>query len=91
MHGYEDKYEYIYRCANWEFIKGNSSKPNAYLAEKNEFPWHGDVNNYLYCDGHLEARKPGTPKYGLIPDFEEFFEWYVKKSHARQKFEHAIK
>ncbi len=91
IHGVEDKYEYIYRCADWRYVRGFSAKIDPGMDENNDIPWHGKVNNYLYCDGHLEARKPGTPKYGQLPDFDEFFEWYVKKEHARKKFERATK
>ncbi|MBQ7525328.1 MAG: prepilin-type N-terminal cleavage/methylation domain-containing protein [Abditibacteriota bacterium] len=91
MHGSEEKYEYIYRCCDWSLVRGYSDKIDSSYLEKNGIPWHGKVNNYLYCDGHVEAREPGKAKFGRFADFEELFEWYVKKENARNAYDRVSK
>lgn len=85
-HGYENtQYYYIYRCANWTWVKGYSDV-NAYANDPGN-PWHNAVNNYLYCDGHVKARPPGK----RIPDTSrapknEMRQWYVDKEGFEVKY-----
>jgi prepilin-type processing-associated H-X9-DG protein len=70
--------DYVYRCANWAWVRGWFPKPAPSYYQAN-IPWHGRFNNYLYCDGHLRARKPecysDTPSH--FPPLDEHNEWYV--------------
>lgn len=74
----KNRIDYVKRCANWEWVRGWFTKPaNSYfLAHR---PWHGNRNNYLYCDGHVRSRRPecysDTPNH--FPPIDENNEWYV--------------
>ena len=80
-------YEYIYRCANWQFVRGYSQSYKHFaktvLSEK---PWHISVNNYLYCDGHIVARKPGYCTVGELSTYREMYQWYVSKKKFRYDY-----
>ncbi|MHB9038373.1 MAG: type II secretion system protein [Armatimonadota bacterium] len=80
----DNKLDYIYRCANWEYVRGYAQdvRPN----DPADRPWHGRINNYLYCDGHIVARPPGrwiTAKYST---YSEMYEWYVDKAQYERMF-----
>lgn len=80
-------YEYIYRCANWQFVRGFSqSYKNFAKTAASEKPWHGKVNNYLYCDGHIVARKPGRCTSGELSTYKEMYQWYVSKERFRYEY-----
>lgn len=83
-------YEYIYRCANWQFVRGFSvyNIPKTAASEK---PWHGKVNNYLYCDGHIVSRPPGK-KYSdtLYSTYQEMYQWYVSKKRFHYEYATVI-
>ncbi len=71
---YKFSLDYIYRCANWTWVQGYSNRPGS------SQPWHGRFNNYLYCDGHVVARKPGKAIAGLSTG-SEMYQWYVDKNY----------
>ena len=56
--------------ANWQFVKGYWS---SYTAEKKfwnaaaapDKAYHNGMNNYLFCDGHVKARKPELQGYDI--------------------------
>jgi len=56
--------------ANWQFVKGYWS---SYAAEKKfwnaaaapDKAYHNGMNNYLFCDGHVKARKPELQGYDI--------------------------
>lgn len=70
-------YNYIYRCANWTYVRGCVG--NVACAVDSGKPWHGQSNNYLYADGHVLARRPGKPTTGSLSTYREMYEWYVDK------------
>lgn len=74
----EDQICYIYRCANWSWARGYSNIPINTIAPGH--PWHGQFNNYLYCDGHVAARQPGRRIAPLLSTYKEMYEWYVDKA-----------
>ncbi len=80
----EDQVFYIYRCANWTWVRGYYSKTR-YTIEPGK-PWHGRVNNYLYCDGHVTAREPYTYQGKQRASFDEEYEWYVDKAAVWRRF-----
>ncbi|MDO8684207.1 MAG: prepilin-type N-terminal cleavage/methylation domain-containing protein [Armatimonadota bacterium] len=75
---------YVYRCGDWTEVRGWYPKnPNGSIdADK---PWHNNVNNYLYCDGHVKARPPGKHRSDVSPNvsWEEAGEWFVDKYKYR--------
>lgn len=77
-------HNYIYRCANWQYVRGFPSKFN--YVQDPQRPWHGRVNNYLYCDGHLIARPPGRKTTGTYSSYAEMREWYVDKRRFAVKY-----
>ncbi len=78
--GWEDLgyYVYIYRCCNWTGVKGYYSECKYTIDPAH--PWHGKFNNYLYCDGHVEARAPGKYYPPGVSTHKEMYEWYVDKA-----------
>ncbi|MCE5199840.1 prepilin-type N-terminal cleavage/methylation domain-containing protein [bacterium] len=81
--GFEDKLDYLYRCANWSRVRGYIDKiVNTIQPGK---PWHGRNNNYLYCDGHVIARPPGRKTTGVLSTQSEMFEWYVDKARYQAR------
>ncbi len=83
--GWETKGEFIYcwRCCNWTWAKGYYSK-TAYTIDPTH-PWHGNFNNYLYCDGHIQARPPGRRTVGELSTYKEMYQWYVDKAGFQTK------
>lgn len=77
-------YYYIYRCANWSWVKGYYDQ-NIYADNPGD-PWHNTVNNYLYCDGHTKARQPGTRTQAQLSTYDEMYEWYVDKASFPNKY-----
>lgn len=71
-------YIYIYRCCNWTGVKGYYPKLKYTIDPAN--PWHGKFNNYLYADGHLQARTPGRKTVGDLSTYKEMYQWYVDKA-----------
>lgn len=72
-------YVYIYRCCNWTGVKGYSALQWPKYSIDPGRPWHGRVSNYIYCDGHLVVRRPGTKTVGLLSTHKEMYDWYVDK------------
>lgn len=70
--------KYIYRCANWFYVRGYAE--NSTLVKEADHPWHGRYNNYLYCDGHVVARRPGRWTTAKYSTYSEMYEWYVDKA-----------
>jgi prepilin-type N-terminal cleavage/methylation domain-containing protein/prepilin-type processing-associated H-X9-DG protein len=79
-----DLYNYIYRCANWMWVRGFTA--NVAYAPNSGRPWHGRFNNYLYCDGHIVARPPGKCVLATLSTYREMYEWYVDKQRFRNNF-----
>lgn len=75
----EDQVYYIYRCANWTWARGYYPKIT-YTIEPGK-PWHGQRNNYLYCDMHVVARPPGRRTTASLSTYSEMRQWYVDKVH----------
>ncbi|MDH7603196.1 MAG: DUF1559 domain-containing protein [Armatimonadota bacterium] len=81
----EDQVFYIYRCANWTWVRGY--RPGVLYTIGSGSPWHGNKNNYLYCDGHVVLREPARWN-GLtqLVSWSEMYEWYVDKKRFRARF-----
>lgn len=80
-------YVYIYRCCNWTGVKGCSTQiyPQYEIDPGN--PWHSRYNNYLYADGHLQARQPGICVTGtLFSTHKEMYEWYIDKTKFERRW-----
>jgi prepilin-type processing-associated H-X9-DG protein/prepilin-type N-terminal cleavage/methylation domain-containing protein len=75
----EDQVYYIYRCANWTWARGYFPRVT-HTIEPGK-PWHGRMNNYLYCDGHVTTRPPGKKTTGLLSTYSEMREWYADKAY----------
>ena len=73
-------YAYIYRCCNWTGVRGYSTTMYQQHTIDPGQPWHGRHNNYLYTDGHLQARPPGRHTVGMLSTYKEMYEWYVDKA-----------
>lgn len=80
----EDQVYYIYRCANWSWVRGYYSK-TIHTVRPGE-PWHGRTNNYLYSDGHIVSRPPYRYSGNLLASYDEMREWYVDKVRFSQRF-----
>lgn len=80
----EDQVYYIYRCANWTWVRGYYSRIT-HTIEPGK-PWHGRVNNYLYTDGHVVAREPGKRTVAALSTYSEMREWYVNKAYFEQTY-----
>lgn len=78
-------YVYIYRCCNWTGVRGYYDKL-AYTISPGE-PWHGKLNNYLYCDGHIVCRPPGKKVGASYSSYKEMSEWYVDKAYFARTYE----
>ena len=78
-------YAYIYRCCNWTGVRGYSSTMYRQHTINPGQPWHGRHNNYLYTDGHLQARPPGRYTVGVLSTYKEMYEWYVDKARFEAK------
>ncbi|MCE5321768.1 hypothetical protein LLG46_00465 [bacterium] len=76
--------DYIYRCANWYYVSGYAEKTP--WSTKSDRPWHGRYNNYLYCDGHVIARRPGLWTIRKYSTYSEMYEWYVDKGAYESYF-----
>ena len=68
---------YVDRCGNWKSVRGYYTKPQLHLQDADQ-PWHGSVNDYLMCDGHIMVMRP--EKYGTftVPTWGNNF-WYARK------------
>jgi prepilin-type processing-associated H-X9-DG protein len=73
-------YLYVRRCGNWTCVRGwYALKPPQQHVKDWWRPWHGDSgNNYLYCDGHVVAKRPDS--YLKHPPYDLSNEWWVQKS-----------
>ena len=81
----EDRVFYLYRCANWTWVRGFRDGVN-YTIESGR-PWHGRFNNYLYCDGHVVLREPARwNRVNTLASWDEMYQWYVDKARFRQKY-----
>lgn len=69
--------DYLYRCANWTKVRGFQG--NVAFTIDPGTPWHGKINNYLYCDGHVVARRPGRWTLAELSTGSEMYQWYVDK------------
>jgi prepilin-type processing-associated H-X9-DG protein len=76
--------DYIYRCSNWSYVSGYAEKTQQ--AKDADRPWHGRYNNYLYCDGHVVARRPGLCTTGEFSTYSEMYEWYVDKAAYERRY-----
>lgn len=82
---YRENLDYLYRCANWSRTRGFTDRV-AFTIEPGK-PWHGRVNNYLYCDGHVQARPPGKYMGGnSLSSGSEMFQWYVNKGDYMDRY-----
>ena len=80
----EDKIYYIYRCANWSWVRGYW---DGYLHTQDPGQcWHGSRNNYLHTDGHIVCRTPGKKTNGTLSTREEMYLWYADKSNFHKRF-----
>ncbi|MEN6372590.1 MAG: type II secretion system protein [Armatimonadota bacterium] len=71
--------DYIFRCGDWECVRGWALREMPRQHTMNSWKsWHGEKNNYLYCDGHIQSFKPN--KYPNRPPFSIQNEWWVEKS-----------
>ena len=69
---------YVYRCGDWKWVRGYYQSPIAYwqMADK---PWHGKLNSYLMCDGHVIQRQPEKyPEFAGPTSAKENL-WYARK------------
>ena len=48
---------YVYRCGNWECVKGYYAKPILHWQDAEKI-WHRGRNNYLMCDGRVVSMPP---------------------------------
>lgn len=74
---------YVYRCGDWTEVRGWFPNPvNGAICAN--MAWHGSLNNYLYCDGHVRARPPARYRntYPQV-SWEEAREWLVDKKKYR--------
>ena len=69
---------YVYRCADWTWVRGYYPKAIRYWQDA-EKPWHGDRNNYLFCDGHVISMAPETYATFRGPTCPENNLWYASK------------
>lgn len=83
---YMSELYYIYRCGDWTCVRGwyQRSMPRVHTIGSWQ-PWHGNKNNYLYCDGHLVSRTPAKYKNSQLASWDEMSEWYVQKSVMAKK------
>jgi prepilin-type N-terminal cleavage/methylation domain-containing protein/prepilin-type processing-associated H-X9-DG protein len=80
-----DSLDYIYRCGNWTCVRGWYTKDMPCLHTLNSWkPWHGDKNNYLYCDGHVRSFKPN--KKPNRPPYDATNEWWVRKTEMAIRY-----
>jgi len=77
--GQRERLDYLYRCANWTKVRGFQDNV-AFTIEPGK-PWHGKMNNYLYCDGHIAARRPGRWTSASLSTGREMYQWYVDKNY----------
>jgi len=78
-------YNYIYRCANWAYVRGYTD--NVVHTKDPGKPGHGPLNNYLYCDGHIAARMPGRRTVAQLSTYREMSQWYVDKTHFEDVYQ----
>lgn len=79
-----DTDDYIYRCGNWECVRGWWTRKNARQHTIGSWiPWHGGRNNYLYCDGHIKCFRPN--QYPNHPPYDLRNEWWVRKTVMTEK------
>jgi prepilin-type N-terminal cleavage/methylation domain-containing protein/prepilin-type processing-associated H-X9-DG protein len=67
---------YVQRYGDWTYVRGywKTEQPGTLLAHR---PWHGSVNNYLYCDTHVRSMPPDL-REGQEPTPERN-QWYAQK------------
>jgi len=77
---------YVYRCGDWTEVRGWFTAPAKGMLSAH-VPMHeaSGTNNYLYCDGHVKARPPGTLLVRMSPNvtWKEAEEWFVDKEKYR--------
>lgn len=68
---------YVYRCANWEWVMGYYPLPRPYwkLSDKS---CHGNMNDYLMCDGHVMSMAPEKYPGFRGPTSPENNYWFAK-------------
>lgn len=76
--------DHIDRCGNWTQVRGwfSNSMPRLHSIDSNK-PWHGILNNYIYCDGHAASFAPN--KHPNAPSRDCTNEWYVAKFRSVPK------
>ncbi len=78
-------YDYIYRCGNWECVRGwyTARLPKLHTMDSWK-PWHGNRNNFLYCDGHIKSMEPYN--YSANPRIRVRYDWWVQKGVQYEKW-----
>jgi prepilin-type N-terminal cleavage/methylation domain-containing protein/prepilin-type processing-associated H-X9-DG protein len=67
---------YVARYGDWTYVRGYWKTPQAQSLLANQ-PWHGTVNNYLFCDTHVRSMKPDL-REGETPTPQNNH-WYAQK------------
>jgi len=96
--GQRESLDYLYRCANWTKVRGFTDNVADTIDPGN--PWHGKFNNYVYCDGHITARRPGrVVMYEMSPGQfvetnlatgKEMYQWWVDKNKFIQDWNNGV-
>ena len=68
----------MYRCADWQWVRGYYNRSLLHWQDADK-PWHGDKNNYLFCDGHVVSMKPEKYPDFRGPTCNEDNLWYASK------------
>jgi len=69
---------YVYRCGDWTWVRGSRPKPILHWQDAQK-PWHGRMNNYLMCDGHVISMEPEKYPGFTGPKHAGNNLWYARK------------
>ncbi len=74
---------------SWQWVKGfwNSSADELkfwYAAQSPDQPYHNSTNDYLFCDGHVKARRPEKQGYDVTKDPNQI--WTVQDGRDGKPF-----
>lgn len=75
---------YVYRCGDWSLVRGYDANKKHF--QKPGRPWHGDRNNYLFCDGHVECLVPEKYPEFKGPTTPDTDLWHVDKQAYHEKY-----
>jgi prepilin-type processing-associated H-X9-DG protein len=50
---------------------------------------HSIIANYLFCDGHITARRPGRLTTANLSTGREMYQWYVDKDKFMQRWQNG--